>query len=122
MDKAVLDWGEQRFRKEIRKIANELAESFAGEVNMVNVNADVIVGILTRRFVEDPPGTYEEIGQKFHLGMKALQRIVHRAEERILDKDAVAGSALRIYRYYWELYKKYQTAQNRLKKKTQSVI
>lgn len=122
MDKAVLDWGEERFIKELKRISNDLAQSFAGEVNMVNVNADVIFKILTMRFVEDPPGTYEKIGQRFHLGMKAVQRIVRRAEERILDKDAVAGSALRIYKYYRELYNKYRTAQNRLKKKSQPLI
>jgi len=121
MDKAILDWGEERFRREVKRVANELADSFVGEINMENINADIIFEILTRRLLKDIPDTYEEIGQKYNLGMKTLQKILYRAEEKILDKNSVAESFLKIRRRYCELVKKYQTAQHRLKKKTQSV-
>ncbi len=107
MEKIILDWAEEKMRKLIETLSDTEAK------------------IITMRYFEKL--TYPEIIQRLHLdkirkNKREIQNIVKAFNDRILDKEGMFKTILKIYNAYLELCTEYNKAQDikRRKQKKQT--
>lgn len=102
MEKTVLDWAEENMRKLIKTLSGTEAK------------------VIAMRYFERL--TYPEIIQrlcldKIRLNKKEVYDTVKAFNDRILDKEGMFRTILRIYNAYLELCVEYNKAQDRKRKK-----